>query len=133
MPINVSQLTEVEINKVYERFRNDLTTRDLFEQEATLWKTLWSKDANPPDTLQKTLQHPSSCRTMFPNVIKALHLFLLSSVSAASVERANSSLRFIKHRLRSTMGEDRFNALILLFQHRDIDLDIDCIIDMYAS
>ena len=31
------------------------------------------------------------------------------------------------------MGEDRLNALLLLYVHRDIDLDYDKIIDMYAT
>ena len=31
------------------------------------------------------------------------------------------------------MGEDRFNALMLLYIHRDIKLDINKIIDFYAT
>ena len=49
------------------------------------------------------------------------------------VERANSSLRFNVY--RSTMGEDRFNALMLLYHlyvHKDIELNIDAIIDSYS-
>ena len=30
------------------------------------------------------------------------------------------------------MGADRLNALTLLFVHKDIDLDVNAIIDMYA-
>ena len=45
------------------------------------------------------------------------------------MERANSSLRFIKNVYHSTMGEDRFNALMLLYVHKDIELNIDAIID----
>ena len=30
------------------------------------------------------------------------------------------------------MSEDRFNALILLYVHRDIKLNFDEVIDMYA-
>jgi hypothetical protein len=30
-------------------------------------------------------------------------------------------IRFIKNSFRSTMGEDRFNALLLLYVHKDID------------
>ena len=31
------------------------------------------------------------------------------------------------------MGEDRLNALLLLHVHRDIDVDYDKIINMYAT
>lgn len=30
------------------------------------------------------------------------------------------------------MGEDRFNALMLMYSHHDIELNLDTIIDMYA-
>jgi hypothetical protein len=34
--------------------------------------------------------------------------------------------------MRSTMGEDWLNALLLLYVHRDIKFDYDKIIDDYA-
>ena len=48
----------------------------------------------------------------------------------ASVERANSALRFVKPDSQSTVSEDRFNASLLLYVHRDIKLDYKNIIDM---
>ena len=30
------------------------------------------------------------------------------------------------------MGEDRFNALILLYVHKDIEIDISKVVEMYA-
>jgi hypothetical protein len=33
---------------------------------------------------------------------------------------------------RSTMGEDRVNALILLYVHKDIEIDISKVVEMYA-
>jgi hypothetical protein len=33
-------------------------------------------------------------------------------------------IRFIKNSFRSTMGEDRFSALLLLYVHKDIEIDI---------
>ena len=57
---------------------------------------------------------------------------ILTSVTSSGVERAISSLRFIYNVYRSTMGEDRFNALMLLYVHKDIELKIDAIIDSYS-
>ena len=63
---------------------------------------------------------------MFPTITKILNLLLLTSVlKSSSTEWANSSLKLV----RSTMGEDRLNALLLLYVHRDIKLDYDKIID----
>ena len=42
--------------------------------------------------------------------------FLLIFISAACAERSNSSLRFVKNRMRSSMREDKFNALMLLYK-----------------
>ena len=52
-------------------------------------------------------------------------------VTSATVERANSALKHVKSAKRATMGEDRLNALVLLFIHKDIELDYDSIIDKY--
>ena len=68
----------------------------------------------------------------YPNIMAVLRIMLTFSATAASVERTNSALRFIKNTYRSTMTEDRFNALVLLFVHRDISLDYGTIIDKYA-
>ena len=54
--------------------------------------------------------------------------FQLKFAMYEKVERANSSLRNV---YRSTMGEDRFNSLMLLYAHKDIELNIDAIIDSY--
>ena len=56
------------------------------------------------------------------HITKIIHLLLLTSVTASGVERANSSLKFIKNASRSAMGEDRFNALILMYEHYDLEL-----------
>jgi len=58
---------------------------------------------------------------------------MIAPVSGATVECSNSSLRFVKSGFRSTMREDRLNALLLLFIHKDIALDYDAIIDDYAK
>ena len=83
-------------------------------------------------TLVTTIADRNASPTMFPNITTIIKLLLLTSVTSSGVERANSSLRFIKNVYRSTMGEDRFNALMLLYVHKDIELNIDAIIDSYS-
>ena len=67
---------------------------------------------------------------MFPNIRKIYIMLLSTSVTGSSVLRANSSLRFVKTLFRSTMGSTRFNALVLMFIHTDVELNYDKIIDM---
>ena len=85
--------------------------------------------------METTLQHPLSKANMFPNIGLdiILNMLLLCPVTSAGVERANSSLRYIKNVYRSTMLEERLNALIVLFVHRGIDPDCDKMINMYAT
>ena len=61
-----------------------------------------------------------------------LHVLLPLPVTSAEVERAHSAFKLIKTNLRSTMDEELLNALLLLYYHKDIDIDHDKIIDMYA-
>ena len=48
-------------------------------------------------------------------------------------KKANSTLQHLRTDFRSMMGEERLNALSLVYIHRDIFLDYDKIIDIYAS
>jgi len=57
---------------------------------------------------------------------------MIAPVTSATMERSISSLRIVKSSFRSTMREDRLNAL-LLFIPKDIALDYIAIIDDYAK
>ena len=57
---------------------------------------------------------------------------MLIPATAATVERAHSSLKFVKNDLRSSMSEDRMNAFMLLYIHKDLSLSFDQIIDDFA-
>ena len=111
---------------------DDLPSPDSLEQELSLWACMWRSQADKPSSLAETLADRRACPLMYPNITKIIHL-LLTSVTTSGVERANSSLKFIKNASQSTMGEDRFNALILMYEHCDLELDIESIIDKYAK
>ena len=57
----------------------------------------------------------------------------MTASTSTTVKRANSSLRYMKMDFRNSMTEDQFNALILLYVHRDIKLDTEKIIEGYAA
>jgi len=82
-------------------------------------------------TLQETLKACSS--SLYPNVHTILRLLLITPVTSATVERSNSSLHFVKNVYRSTMGDERLNALLLLFIHKDIPLNYNAVVDEYAK
>jgi hypothetical protein len=127
IPANLHQGGPIQLDSL------DCPNPSSLQQEITLWKKLWDNEAELPSTITATLQHQLSCPRMYPNVTTILKLLLLAPVTAASVERSNSALKFIKSDLRSTMTSTRFNALILMFVHKDITINIDKIIDSFAQ
>ena len=90
------------------------------------------KDIN---SLSKTLKYISdnNLEVMFPNMKKVMSVLLATSETSKSLERANSALHFTKTDYRSTMSEDRFNALVLLYVNWDIKIDYNRIIQMYVN
>lgn len=86
-----------------------------------------------PDSIEATLLDDKTCPLMYPIITKILYLLFLTSVTSSSVERANSSLKYIKNLLRSTMGEDRFNALLFMYVHKDLQIDINKIVDKFSE
>ena len=88
-----------------------------------MWKQFWKKEkAEKPKTLSATYEFLTQkiIYQMFPNIVRVLNIVLTIPVTGASVERANSTLRYVKTDFRSTMSEERFNALLLLYVHRDM-------------
>ena len=71
--------------------------------------------------------------SFYPNFAQILHSALKLPVSGATVERAHSALKEIKTNKRSSTESDRLSALIILHVNRDITLDLDDIIDIYAT
>lgn len=71
---------------------------------------------------------------MFLTVVgKLLRLFAVVPATKASSERSFSHLRRLKTWLRSTMGEERLDALPLLSSHMDEPVDVEAIIDAFRD
>ena len=134
LPSNLDNLEQQTVESIFELFETDMPSPDNFSKEVKLWNQTWRDEEKKPNSITDTLRmRIVFSPKMFPNINAILHLLLLHSVTSCGVERSNSSLKFVKSAERSTMGEDRFNALVLLFVHKDIPLDLDKIIDAYAK
>lgn len=68
---------------------------------------------------------------LLPSVVTLLRLFAM--IPTASSERSLSHLRRLKTYLRSTMGSEMLNGLALMACHRDIDIDMNTIIDNFRD
>ena len=134
IPNNLENI-DVEKSSIENFYGSDLPNQGEFDQEINLWKRYWlSENSITIKSLTETLRHiiQKNISQMFPNITRIISILLTTSATSATVERANSALRNIKIDFRSSMSEDRFKALILLYVHRDIKLNFDEVIDMYA-
>ena len=124
-----------EVNKINETYSSDLPSPSKFDQETNLWKRFWSSEnSEVMTTITSTLDYimERNIQQMFPSTTRILSTLMTTSATSATVERANSALHSIKTDFRGTMSQDRFNALILMYVDRDISLNYNDFIDLYA-
>lgn len=79
------------------------------------------EDEKPQDTIHMLFDvcNKSELRNVFPSLYTALCIALTLPVSSASPERAFSKLKLIKTRLRTTMCEERLEALMMISCEKD--------------
>lgn len=96
------------------------------KSEFNIWKNIEKSDTDGIGIY-------SACdENIFPLIKKCLQVLVTLPVSVASAERSFSSLRRLKTWLRSTMVQDRLVGLSLLFMHRDINVNVDNVINRFA-
>jgi len=71
----------------------------------------------------------------FPNVETCLYIFLTMPITNCSSERSFSFLKRIKNRLRSSMSQEKLDALGILSIESDVtvSIDFDEIIDVFSK
>ena len=69
----------------------------------------------------------------FPEINILLNILVTLPATTASAERNFSSLRRIKTWMRTRISEDRMNELALLHAHRDIPINSEDVIDVFAK
>jgi len=90
------------------------------------------KNSGTINTIFKVV-HLSGLKEIFPTMYTALSIAVTLPVSSASPERAFSKLKLVKNRLRSTMSEDRLEALMIMACELDVQIDTECVIKYFAS
>ena len=83
------------------------------------------KEVTLISTLCDIMNTISVSKTMLSEVFKLLRIFLTIPVTTATAERIFSTLRRLKNYLRSTMGQQRLNNMMLLHIHKDLIDDIN--------
>ena len=111
--------------------RDDLPNALSLDSELDLWELYWiSYRGSLPDNVPNTLK--SIKFSGFQNIKVALRITGTLQVTSCQCERSFSALRRLKIYARSTMVAERLNGLALLHVHKDIIVNIDKVIDLYA-
>lgn len=71
--------------------------------------------------------------SMFPNIQCILRILCVLPITTATAERSFSALKRIKTFLRSTMGQERLNGLSMLNINKDMKVDPEEILDLFAK
>ncbi|XP_025202388.1 zinc finger MYM-type protein 1-like [Melanaphis sacchari] len=97
-----------------------------------IWLAKWKNvsDRDRPTTSLTTLSAMSY--DFFPNIHSLLTILATLPVTTATAERSFSTLRRLKTYLRNNMGETRLTGLALLNIYRNVDLNVEEIIDRFA-
>ncbi|CAF1227009.1 unnamed protein product [Rotaria sordida] len=84
-----------------------------------------------PDTV---IHAYAACpEAFYPNIKILLKIFATLPVTTATTERTFSVLKLLKTYLRSTMSETRLNGLAMMYIYRDVDINVDAVIDEFAK
>ena len=117
-------------------YREDIPNIAGLDGEFALWERMWRDQQNIgadpiPDRVSDTLAEVD--KHAFCNIYTILQLLATLPMSSASSERSFSTLKYLKTYLRNTMGQERLNGLALMYVHRDKNMDIEQLIDLFAQ
>ena len=97
-------------------YEDDLPSSVSFETELHLWQCIWKisekEIALSLDTPEKVL--PYADQDFYPNIQVLIKIMGTLSVTSCECERSISMLRLVKSPLRSTMTQDRLNAVAMI-------------------
>ena len=135
IPANLDKrnLSDAEISENTDIYSDLLPEPDALSHELKLWKTKW-QNVNNKERPVSALAALDTCNAdFFPNISRLLTIVATWPVSTATPERTFSTLRRLKTWLRNATGEERLTGLALLSVHRDVAIDTDTVIDMFAT
>lgn len=104
--------------------------------EIELWHEFWiNKNKIQSGEIPKTaIDLLEYCEELlYPCISILIQILSVLPASTSSAERCFSSLRRLKTWTRTRMGEDRLNGLALIHTHKDVEIDIEDVINIFAK
>ncbi|XP_071841190.1 52 kDa repressor of the inhibitor of the protein kinase-like [Apostichopus japonicus] len=123
-----------ELPKVVEglvMYRDDFPRFKSLRTELEVWHSKCKNMQNPPDSLLLALH---TCnKDLFPNLVVLLQIASVIPVTSCKAERSFSAVRRHKTVLRSTMGEERLTALVLMNTYYNTPIDTDEVVRKFIE
>ena len=133
LPQKLDQLSDQEIDEIKCELGEDYNNSSDIHSEVERWVEKWSsiplieRPENALDVLKEANQ------ALFPNIHTCMKLLLVLPVTTATAERSFSTMRLLKSYLRSTMTNDRFSSLALMYINRDFNFDNTALIKKWCA
>lgn len=122
-PISESVLTIEKINCVLEMFPSKVGRPDVYALQAEMEMLL--RNCTNTTRMGYIIQKSKEMKEILKLAFKLIQFVMTASVSVATNERKFSQLKLVKTLLRSTMADDRLNALLMLASEKDLTDKID--------
>lgn len=132
LPSKLADLRENMLPTIYAAFAPDLLqTYETFKSEIARWRVKWSITDIRASRLHDTLQQ--TCKDLYPCICTIIGVLLTMPPTSATCERSFSGMKRIKNYLRTTMTSDRLSSLALIHVHKDMNINVDRVINVFAS
>lgn len=134
-----------ELSDISQHFGDDLDKRRLELHLSMLSDLITSKGSKKSGQrgerrlgitdVIKLFKTNHTWRTLLPEVMTLLTLYLCIPVTSCTAERSFSSLRRLKTYLRSTMSQERLNHVAILHSHKDLtdQLDLEAVCNDFVQ
>lgn len=135
IPSFVSDKSWDDVQPAYAKYVSLMKTNPLessVRDEFKIWKRHWSSCVKKPTTAVATINECRGIEAVFPNMVTLLTLLATLPVSTCEAERMFSKVDRTCSAIRSTMSEDRLEALVLLQTHRSRLPSTEAVIDRYS-
>ena len=121
------------IVKAAEVYQDDLPCIDSLQSELALWRDKISREIPKDPEYGFQMKEVFQLTDDYPNVHAIVKLLMTMPATSCTAERAFSTLKRVKTAQRSTMGEERLEALILTSMYGQERLSVDKVLDDFIK
>nr|XP_004212851.1 52 kDa repressor of the inhibitor of the protein kinase-like [Hydra vulgaris] len=121
-----------KVKEFVHTYQNDIPEPNYHYAELDMWEDYWKNHSDrASNTISDLLQKCDDY--IFPNISTILSILCTLPVTTFTCERSLSALKRIKTSFRNTMGGGRLNGVAILLIHRDIEIDLNIVVDKFAT